>query len=170
MRFGKKLNFSPPLKGNIYRMKRNYAVEIIAALFILLFAYTASSKLIEHEKFWILLHNDTPQTEKYATLLSWAVPLSEIAITLLLFFPKSRRLGLWGSLAIMLLFTGYLGYMLFFTTSRPCGCGGVIQKMTWNQHLIFNIFFTLLAAFGLWWDNRIYKSSTRQRLSFTANA
>jgi hypothetical protein len=135
-------------------MKRNYVVEIIAALLILLFAYTAASKLMEHEKFWVLLHNDTPLTKPYATFLSWAVPFSEAGISLLLFFPKSRRLGLWASLAIMMMFTGYLGYMIFFTNDRPCGCGGVIEKMTWNQHFIFNIFFTLLSAFGLWCDKR----------------
>jgi hypothetical protein len=150
-------------------MKRNYVVEIIAALLILLFAYTSINKLMDHHRFWVLLHNDTPQTRSYATFLSWAIPLSEVAIIFLLFFPKSRRLGLWGSLAIMLLFTGYLAYMLFFTSDRPCGCGGVIEKMTWNQHFIFNIFFTLLAAFGLWWDKRMHRQSNPQ-MSLTATA
>jgi hypothetical protein len=150
-------------------MKRNYLVEIIAALLILLFAYTASSKLMDHQKFWVLLHNDTPQTRNYATFLSWAIPFSEIAISLLLFFPKSRRFGLWGSFALMLLFTGYLAYMLFFTTKRPCGCGGVIEKMTWNQHFVFNIFFTLLSFFGLWWDRRKSKQND-SKVTYTAIA
>jgi putative oxidoreductase len=169
MRFGNKSLCTASLNGKIYRMKRNYVVEIIAALLILLFAYTAASKLMEHHKFWVLLHNDTPLTKPYATFLSWAIPLSEAAISLLLFFPRSRRSGLWASLALMILFTGYLGYMIFFTTERPCGCGGVIEKMTWNQHFIFNIFFTLLAAFGLWWEKRKHKPNN-SRMPYTAAA
>jgi len=40
--------------------------------------------------------------------------------------------------------------MLAFAPKLPCSCGGVIQKMTWGQHVIFNLFFTLLALVGIW--------------------
>jgi len=40
--------------------------------------------------------------------------------------------------------------MITYTPNLPCSCGGVLQQMTWNQHLIFNVVFTLLALFAIW--------------------
>jgi len=31
----------------------------------------------------------------------------------------------------------------------PCSCGGILSDMNWNQHLIFNIVFTMIALTGL---------------------
>jgi putative oxidoreductase len=134
-------------------MKRNILTEIIAALFILLFAYTAISKFLEFSSFRTVLHM-SPLIGDTASIVAWGLPLTEIAISLLLFFPRTRRKGFWASLIIMTLFTIYLTYMIYFTPIRPCNCGGVLQQMTWKQHLIFNTFFTLLAGIGLWWDKR----------------
>jgi hypothetical protein len=134
-------------------MKRSTWVEIISSLFILLFLYTAISKLIDFETFRNGLHA-YPAIREKANIIAWFVPISEIAVSTLLFFPKSRKSGLWGSLALMLIFTAYIAYMLFFSKVRACSCGGVIEKMTWNQHFIFNILFTLLAMLGLWLNKR----------------
>jgi hypothetical protein len=130
-------------------MKRSYWIEIISSLFILLFVYTAVSKLIDFKHFRYTL-NSAPLLKGKGNFLAWLIPISEIAVSILLFFPKTRKPGFWGSLLLMLCFTGYLTYMLFFSEVRPCSCGGVIEKMTWTQHFIFNIIFTLLAGLGLW--------------------
>lgn len=130
-------------------MKRRRLAEIVAAVFILLFVYTATSKLFEFANFRYVLSR-SPLIGSYAFFVAWALPIAELAIALLLFFPRSRRAGLWASLIIMLVFTGYLSYMIYFTPDRPCSCGGVLKQMTWKQHLVFNIFFTLLALTGIW--------------------
>jgi hypothetical protein len=130
-------------------MKRSTWVDIISSLFILLFFYTAISKFIDFNHFRQTL-TTAPYIREKGKIVVWFIPLSEIVVSLLLFFPQTRQKGLWGSLALMILFTGYLAFMLFFSRVRPCSCGGVIEKMTWNQHFIFNIFFTLLAMLGLW--------------------
>jgi hypothetical protein len=134
-------------------MKRNFWIEIIASLFILLFVYTSANKFIDFQNFRSVLHG-SPLIREKAYIIAWLIPITELLISVFLFFPKLRRLGLWGSLIIMTLFTGYLAYMLFFSDVRPCSCGGVISKMTWNQHFIFNIFFTLLAIVGIWLSNK----------------
>jgi putative oxidoreductase len=149
-------------------MKRNILIEIISALFILLFVYTAASKLLEFRDFRFVL-SMSPLIGKLSTLVAWILPFTEIIIALLLFFPATRRKGLWASLAIMILFTAYLGYMIYFTPTRPCSCGGVLQKMTWKQHLVFNIFFTLLAMLGLWWDKR-RPVMVNPRITYSATA
>jgi hypothetical protein len=149
-------------------MKRSHWTEIISSLFILLFVYTAISKIIDFENFSNTL-STAPLIRTVGSQLAWLIPAVEIATSILLFFPKTRKIGLWASLALMLIFTGYLAYMLFVSDVRPCSCGGVIEKMTWNQHFIFNIFFTVLAGFGLW----LYKKKSHRldtRLEYSASA
>ncbi len=46
------------------------------------------------------------------------------------------------------LFAGYIGYMLVFVKHLPCSCGGVLQGLSWGQHLLFNLLFLLLAVMG----------------------
>jgi hypothetical protein len=129
-------------------VKKTIVPDIISALFILLFVYTALTKLIEHESFKAVL-GQSPLIGIKANILSWLLPISELFTATLLFFPSVRKWGLASSLALMLIFTGYITYMISFAKNLPCSCGGVISLMTWSQHLIFNIFFTALAAIAL---------------------
>jgi len=135
-------------------MKKKNIVEIISALFILLFMYTALNKLYEPGRFrWVL--NNSPLIKDFAGFVTYAVPIAELTLATLLFFPKSRKIGLYGSLGIMTVFTLYIGYMIAFTPNLPCSCGGVLQQMTWTQHLLFNMFFTLLALMAILFQRRI---------------
>jgi hypothetical protein len=50
--------------------------------------------------------------------------------------------GLYASLVLMLAFTIYTAAVLLHAFKYvPCSCGGVIRKLTWPQHLVFNLFF-----------------------------
>ena len=141
-------------------MSRKLIAEIIGGLFILLFLYTALSKLSEIAVFRLVLRS-SPLISGYANSISLLIPASEILISVLLFIPGSRRLGLYASFVLMLVFTLYLAYMITFTPELPCSCGGVISKMSWKQHLLFNIAFTLLALAGIWLNRE------RQRINFS---
>jgi len=123
-------------------------IEIIAAIFILLFTYTAISKLSGYNAFKITLYN-SPLLSSYAAIVAWVLPIVELIISGLLFIPQKRETGLYASFALMLVFTIYLGYMILFSPHLPCSCGGVLQQLTWPQHLWFNIGFTILAAAGI---------------------
>ncbi|HUZ58710.1 MAG TPA: MauE/DoxX family redox-associated membrane protein [Hanamia sp.] len=129
-------------------VKKTIIPDIISALFILLFVYTALTKLMEHESFKVVL-SQSPLIGINATILSWVLPILELFTATLLFFPTMRKWGFASSLILMLLFTGYITYMILFARDLPCSCGGVISAMTWPEHLIFNIFFTALAGIGL---------------------
>lgn len=139
-------------------IKRNTAVEIIASVFILLFVYTAVSKLVTFQTFKEML-KFSPLIGDRNVILAWVLPISELIVSLLLFIPRTRKWGLYLSLALMLVFTIYIGYMLLFTTNRPCNCGGVLNSMTWNQHLGFNIFFAVLAWIGIRMEKRNLSAS-----------
>ena len=129
-------------------MKRVVATVIIASLLIILFSYTAVSKLLNHEKFLAVLKN-IPLTAKGAGLLSLLVPPGEPGIALLLIFWKTRCMDLYASLVLLLLFTVYLVYMVLFVPHLPCSCGGVIGKMSWKQHIVFNGVFIGVAVWGI---------------------
>lgn len=129
--------------------------DIIAALFILLFLYTAITKVAEQEQFANVMRQ-SPLIGNYSYALSWIIPILEIITALILFLPF-QGIRQWGfTIAFMLMsgFTLYILYMLLFAPDLPCSCGGVISGMTWVQHFIFNIFFTILAAFGVWYSIR----------------
>lgn len=125
-------------------MKRRVIPEVISAIFIFLFVYTAFSKVFTFHLFTQTL-KETPLIGGMAVYIAISLPIIELLVSLLLIIPRTRRLGLYSAFALMLGFTIYIGYMIAFTPHRPCTCGGVIEKMTWTQHLLFNVVFTLLA-------------------------
>ena len=129
-------------------VKKTIFTNIISALFILLFVYTATTKLIEHENFRAVL-SQSPLIAINATILSWVLPFLELFTATLLFIPTMKKWGFASSLTLMFLFTCYIAYMILFARDLPCSCGGVVSAMTWPEHLIFNIFFTALAGIGL---------------------
>lgn len=124
-------------------------IHAIAAVFIFLFTYTGLSKILNHSSFEATLHQ-SPVIKSVSPIVAWLIPATELIISLLLFFPQTRLKGLYASLILMIGFTLYIGYMLLFTPNLPCSCGGVIQTMSWKQHLVFNIFFILLAGISIW--------------------
>lgn len=129
-------------------MKRRAIVELISILFVLLFIYASISKLIDFQNFKIQL-SKSPYLTIFSGVLSLMVPILEIAIALLLLILPGRLIGLYASFFFMILFTGYIVAILRFSSYIPCSCGGILQKMSWTQHLIFNIGFLLLAVIAI---------------------
>ena len=129
-------------------MKKNAVVEIIVSLLVFLFVYAAVSKLLDLDKFRYQL-GQSPFMTRFAPIAVWAVPLSEILISVTLIIKRSRTAGLYLSFYLMLVFSGYIYIMLRYSPYLPCTCGGVLSSMSWKQHLTFNLFFAglvLLAA------------------------
>jgi putative oxidoreductase len=129
-------------------MKKNLIIEIISGLLILLFVYTAVSKLLDYTAFKNTL-SKSPLMDGKAGLVALALPITEILVSVLLFIPRTRLWGFYSSAALMSVFTLYLAYMINFVPKLPCSCGGVLKQMTWNQHLWFNIFFLAISVAGL---------------------
>lgn len=134
-------------------MKKPLAGDIICGLLILLFVYTALSKLDGLSQFRAVLLQ-SPLLSNRSQFFSLAIPVTELFVAFLLFFPRTRLWGFYGAFALMLLFTLYITYMLNFTPHLPCSCGGVLKQLTWKQHLIFNIVFTFLSLAGVFLHKR----------------
>ncbi|MNQ22925.1 hypothetical protein D3C85_360820 [compost metagenome] len=124
---------------------KNTIVYIICLLSILLFLYAAVSKILDYENFQVQLAQ-SPLLSAFAGYVAWGVPAVEILISILLLSERWRTIGLFAAFGLMVMFTAYIYIILNFSAFVPCSCGGVLEKMTWNQHLIFNIVFIVLSG------------------------
>lgn len=130
-------------------MKKNEATaNVMSAVILFLFVYTAISKLADHERFRDALHSSS-LLRNYAGLLAWAIPVTELLIALLLFVPATRLKGLYSSLVLLLLFTMYILWMILYAAHLPCRCGGFISELSWKQHVWFNVFFIGVSIAGI---------------------
>lgn len=135
-------------------------IHAVAYAYILLFTYAAASKLLDYENFLLQL-GQSPLLTAFAVPASIAVPASELIIVVLLSFRKTRLSGMFTTLLLMVMFTAYIFLILNYSSYVPCSCGGILEKMGWTEHLLFNCIFTVLAllAFlfevahsGGWWS------------------
>ena len=141
------MKISDSLKGII--------VEAICLLYIFLFVYAAVSKLLDFENFQIQL-GQSPLVSAFTLYLSW-------------FIPSTRRAGLTASYFLMVMFTAYIFIILNYSSFVPCSCGGILEKMNWTQHLVFNFVFISLALLAL--CLQFYKKSSgglRMTLKYAA--
>ncbi|SRR5258708_10979080 len=128
-------------------MKRSTIIEIISILFMILFLYTGISKLTEYSVFREQIA-ESPILAPVAAVIAWSLPLIEFIVVVLLFIPNWRIKGLYASLILMVLFMGYVIALVSFSGKLPCSCGGVLQQLSWKQHIVFNSAFTCLALWG----------------------
>lgn len=125
----------------------NITSKIISFILILVFVYAATSKILDFEQFTIQL-GQSPILSAFADFISIAVISLEIFLAILLMFVPTRSLGLLFSFGLMVMFTTYIFIILNYSDYIPCSCGGVIEKLSWNQHLVFNAGLIFLCALG----------------------
>lgn len=123
-------------------------LSIASALLIILWLYAALTKMTDHDHFVATLSR-SPLIGQYAAEIGWSLLVVEFVITIFLLFPKLQALGFYGSALLLLLFTGYILYMLRFVPHLPCSCGGVIQQLSWKQHIVFNSVFLFVSIIGI---------------------
>lgn len=128
-------------------MKRATIAELISLLFAALFLYAGVSKLMEYSIFKEQL-SESPLLSSIANLLAWGLPTLEIIIGLMLLVARLRLPALYIALALMIMFTAYIGYFLAFSKEIPCSCGGLIEEMSWTGHIVFNSCFIALGIIG----------------------
>lgn len=129
-------------------MKRQVTIEIICFLLIVLFVYAAMNKLMDVEKFRVQI-GQSPLLTAFAGWLSWSVPVFELVISVMLTFSQFRLVGLYASFTLMVMFTAYIVIIMNFSEFIPCSCGGVLEKLGWGEHLVFNIVFVILSLLGI---------------------
>ena len=130
-------------------MKRKIIIELISSLLILLFLYASLSKWLAWRTF-IGDMNNQPFPNWMTPFLVSTIPTIEVVIALALIFERFRVKAFYASLFLMSAFTIYTVAILFHAFRYiPCSCGGVIRKLTWPQHLVFNLFFVGISILGI---------------------
>jgi len=144
-------------------LQKSKVVLLITYFFIVLFTYAAISKILDFNTFKFQLAQ-SPTLSAFATSIAWSTPLLEMLIVILLLINRTKKLGLLSAFFMMVLFTSYIIIILKFSDYIPCSCGGVLEKMTWTQHLYFNLFFIVIAALALIIGAKQNKAKTLIRL------
>ena len=134
--------------------RKSMIVEIIASLLILLFIYAAFSKLSDYNRFSVQL-SKSPFITSFSNIVAWSIPAIEILIALLLVIKRTRQTGLYASFFLMSLFTAYLLIMLNYSYYVPCSCGGVLENLSWESHIVFNTFFAVISGVGIFLNKNI---------------
>lgn len=132
------------------KQKLTIILNSIVFLLVLLWIYTAVSKLINIHEFERQLNNQV-FGKVFTQWLFWLIPITEISAAIMLVINNTKIYGLILSLILMALFTGYIGLVLLnFYPRIPCSCGGVLKNLGWHAHLWFNLFFLGTSAFGIY--------------------
>ncbi|MGE6397057.1 DoxX family protein [Chryseobacterium scophthalmum] len=127
---------------------RKYFVKIVSILLALLFVYAAASKLLDFENFQVQLAQ-SPLLSAYAGIVSYSIIAIEFIVAILLCLTATRRMALYASLGLMSAFTIYIYLILNYSDFIPCSCGGILEKLGWTEHLIFNICFVVLTVIAI---------------------
>jgi hypothetical protein len=127
---------------------KSIVLEIIAFLCIGLFVYAAAAKLLDYSVFVVQL-SQSPMLTKYAGMIAWMVPVIEIMIAVAIALPRWRMLGLYSFYTLMTVFVFYIIAITRYSHFVPCSCGGVLSRLGWTEHLVFNLFFMLISAVGI---------------------
>lgn len=137
----------------------NQLLPGITFLLVLLWSYTASSKLIDHSVFQqqlSALQLGTP----LSVGLAWFIPLAELLAAIGLLFSKRRSISFLLSIALLLLFSGYIAAgLLGLLPQKPCSCGGVLRQLNWRTHLLFNLFFLGISMLGWRLNQRLNRKN-----------
>jgi uncharacterized membrane protein YphA (DoxX/SURF4 family) len=135
-------------------MRQRTIVISLSYVFIFLFAYTGLSKLMDYEIFKEQI-SLSPLFDPIANWIAVVLPAAELIVSTLLFLPVTRLIGLWSFLGLMILFIAYIVYILNTNDHLPCTCGGVLQSLSWNQHIIFNVVFIVLGVIAILLETRL---------------
>lgn len=135
----------------------NIALEVITIFLLVIWIYTGISKIMEGHDFRYQL-GKWDFFKSLAPFISYAVPIVELLIAGLLIANRTRKIGLWASFILMLVFTTYVFLILRFAKELPCTCGGVLSELNWSQHLVLNVTLTIFAYLGIILERKARRS------------
>jgi putative oxidoreductase len=140
-------------------MKKATVTQLICALLVLLYVYTAVSKLADFAEFARQMRGQ-PLPLPVREVLVRTLPAGELLVAACLLLPRLRTAGLWLSAGLLVAFTVYVLLALAGAFPRvPCSCGGVLRSLGWRNHLYFNLVFLLLNGAALWLDAKERRSA-----------
>ncbi len=118
--------------------------EIIAALLLIFMIHTLVSSYVQLQSLKNLLAFYTANTEN-STIIAWLIVLSEFFVVILLFFPRTRVIGLIGVLVLML----FAASIMWVYPRHPHHFGGIINKIAKNDRRILVAVVAVISIIGI---------------------
>ena len=127
--------------------KKEVPTYVATILLIIIFGYTATNKLISHDRFQFQLHLiPVSFIARNAFFISLVIPLIELVLTIALCLNRYRLPGLFGATTLLGLFQIYLVALMVNYKNLPCTCAGISPELSWIDHIILN---TLLISLSI---------------------
>lgn len=103
------------------------------------------NKLLQVDSFQLNIAKTAVFPEKLIEFVSYSVMLIEVIAIILLVFKKKH--GLVFCFYMFLSFTFYIIYLRFFDKYEVCGCGGVLNGLSFPIHLLINLSLISISLF-----------------------
>ncbi len=113
---------------------------------IFFFSYTSSNKLINLDSFETNLIKTTIFNVKFAR--EFAIIIISLEISIVLFLIYNRKKGLIIFAITIIVFTIYITILRFMGLYEVCGCGGVLNGLKFQYHLVINIYLIISSLFS----------------------
>lgn len=139
-------------------MKKTTTIELIVALYVVLFLYTGISKVMEYDVFREQM-KESRFLEPMASLVARGLPIVEFLLVMMLVVPRWRLKGFYASTGLMIAFTLYIIALMSFNDQLPCSCGGVLAALSWGLHIVFNSVFIILGIVGVMLERKVRRAT-----------
>ncbi|MDR0265385.1 MAG: hypothetical protein LBJ04_19370 [Sphingobacterium sp.] len=141
---------------------QEFVLQVLTFALLCLWIYVGSKKVFTYAEFRASMIRQ-PFEDQYGFVLSDILPAVELATGILFIFERTKRLGFWLTLLLMLVFSAYVILALQDTWgSIPCDC--ILEfPISWKAHLWINGLVSIACIAGLLLDWNIRKPSRTTR-------
>lgn len=105
-------------------------------------SYVFANKALDISAFQMNIFKTGIFNEKNSNILAYVVLIVELSSIILLLINK--RLGLDFLLILLLAFTLYISILFYLGRYEVCGCGGILNGLSYKVHLLINILLIVL--------------------------
>lgn len=147
-------------------MPKRTIILVISILFMVLFLYTGISKLLEYKEFNYQLRQ-LSIFKSFVAELTWMIPGIELAVCIMLIIKRWRLQALFTSFILMTLFTFYVIAISQLSYYISCSCGGVLEMLPNDMHIVLNIALSLLALTALYLEKDLRRKKCEKTRSLT---
>jgi hypothetical protein len=137
---------------NNYQSMQLKISNTCALLLIFLMLYASISKIFEYNIFIQQLSLSPFFAIGHTKTVAFLVLSLEMIIAVLFLIPRAQNIAFLSSLCLLTSFTVYI-HIIQYSEFIPCSCGGILGKLSWNDHIIFNIFFIIISFFGYYFND-----------------
>lgn len=121
--------------------------QILYLSILLFFSYTLMNKILIYDSFLLNISKTGLFSSSQVYVLSvLAISLETLSIGLLFF---KKRVGLLFSVGMMSVFTLYTIVLYLLGRYEVCGCGGIMNGLSFESHLLVNLTLLLVMVYLL---------------------